>query len=127
MTVEERNVVVEHDDPVAQRSSTISSRTATYSPSGGEMARRIIVLIFGLIQLVILLRIVLLLVNAREANDLVNAIYNVSQIFVAPFEGILGRTTGTALDVAAVVAFVGWTVIELVLIWVVRVFRREPA
>lgn len=131
MTIEERNVVVEHGDPVTQSSSTISSRTATITPSGGEMARRIIVLIFGLIQLVIGLRIILLLLNAREANGLVNGIYDLSQVFVGPFEGILGtnalHASGATLDVAAVVAFVGWTVIELVVIWVVSIFRREPA
>jgi hypothetical protein len=131
MTIEERNVVVEHGDPATQSSSTISSRTASITPSGGEMARRIIVLIFGLIQLVIGLRIILLLLNAREANGLVNGIYDLSQVFVGPFEGILGtnalHASGSTLDVAAVVAFVGWTVIELVVIWVVSIFRREPA
>ena len=53
------------------------------------MARRIVVLVFGLIQLVIGARIVLLLLDAREANALVSGILNVSQVFVAPFEGIL--------------------------------------
>src|SRR6187399_1137466 len=50
---------------------------------------RLIVFIFGLIELVIVLRIVFLLFAARESNDLVAAIYNVSEIFVAPFRGIL--------------------------------------
>lgn len=131
MTLEERKTVVEHGDPAAQSSSTITSRTATVTPSGGEMARRIIVLVFGLIQLLIGLRIVLLLVNAREGNAIVKGILDLSQIFVGPFEGILGtnalHASGSTLDVAAVVAFVGWTVIELVVIWVVRIFRREPA
>ena len=44
---------------------------------------------FGLIQLIIGLRIVLLLLDAREGNDLVRAILDISQVFVAPFEGIL--------------------------------------
>jgi hypothetical protein len=36
------------------------------------------------------LRIVLLLVAAREGNDIVAFIYTLSDIFVAPFRGILG-------------------------------------
>jgi hypothetical protein len=115
----------------APSSATVTRRTATITPSGGEQARRIIVLIFGLIQILIGLRIVLLLVDARQANGIVNGILDLSQIFVAPFDGILRtdylHASGATLDVTAVVAFVGWTVLELIIIWVVSIFRREPA
>ena len=46
-------------------------------------------MLFGIVQVLIILRIVLLLLNAREGNDLVSWILNTSQIFVAPFEGML--------------------------------------
>ena len=52
-------------------------------------------------------------------------------LFVAPFQGILRtdalHAAGSTLDVAAVVAFVGWTILELIVIWAVAIFRREPA
>jgi hypothetical protein len=61
----------------------------------------------------------------------VAGILNLSQLFVAPFEGILRtnslHSAGSILDLAAVVALVGWTLLELVLIWVLGIFRREPA
>jgi hypothetical protein len=83
-----------------------------------------------MIQVVIGARIILLLLDAREANGLVSGILNISQLFVAPFEGILRtdalRAAGSVLDVTAVVAFVGWTVVELILIWAVGIFRRQP-
>jgi hypothetical protein len=95
------------------------------------MTRRIIVLLFGLIQIVIGLRIVLLLLDARTGNALVSGILDVSKIFVAPFDGILNTNAlssgGSTLDVAAVVAFIGWSVLELIVIWAVGIFRREPA
>jgi hypothetical protein len=95
------------------------------------MGRRIVVLVFGLIQLVIGARFVLLLLDAREANGLVAGILSFSQVFVAPFEGILRtdalRASGSILDITAVVAFVGWTVLELIVIWALGIFRREPA
>jgi hypothetical protein len=95
------------------------------------MTRRIVVLLFGLIQIVIGARIVLLLLDAREANGLVSGILSVSQVFVGPFEGILRtdslNSAGSILDVSAVVAFVGWTVLELIVIWAIGIFRREPA
>ena len=105
-------------------------RTTT-SPDSSEMIRRVIVFVFGLIQLVIGLRIVLLLLDARTGNALVSGILDVSQVFVGPFEGILNTNAltsgGSMLDVAAVVAFVGWTILELIVIWAVGIFRREPA
>jgi hypothetical protein len=98
-------------------------------PAGSEMARRIVVLVFGLIQIVIGLRIVLLLLDARTGNALVSGILDLSRIFVAPFEGILNALSsgGATLDVAAVVALVGWTILELIVLWAVGIFRREPA
>jgi hypothetical protein len=107
------------------------SRRTTTSPGSSELTRRIVVLVFGLIQVVIGARIVLLLLDAREGNALVAAILNISQVFVAPFEGILRtdalRAAGSVLDITAIVAFVGWTILELIVIWAVGIFRREPA
>jgi len=117
--------------PVSTARETIrtDSRTTTSSPGGSELGRRIVVLIFGLIQIVIGARIVLLLLDAREANGLVSGILNLSQIFVAPFEGILRtdalHSGGSILDVAAIVAIVGWTILELIVIWAIGIFRRE--
>jgi len=138
MTYQERTVrrTDETGDPVVASSVTSNSvrsdivdRQVAVSPSGGEVARRMIVLIFGVIQIVIGLRIVLLVLDAREANGLVAFILNVSQLFVAPFEGIFRTnaltTGGSILDIAAVVALVGWTVLEVILLWIASVARRE--
>jgi hypothetical protein len=100
-------------------------------PSGAEFIRRIVVLVFGLIQLVIVARIVLLLLDAREANGIVSGILNVSQVFVAPFDGILRtdalHASGSTLDITAIVALIGWTVVEAIIVAAVAIFRREPA
>jgi hypothetical protein len=115
-----------------QRSVVTDASTRTGgSPSGAEVSRRVVVLLFGLIQIVIGARIVLLLLDAREANGLVSGILSMSQLFVAPFDGILRtdalHAAGSILDITAIVAFVGWTVLELIVIWAVGIFRREPA
>ena len=110
---------------------TDSRRVTTTGPGTPEMTRRIVVLLFGLIQVVIGARFILLLLDAREANGLVSGIINISQVFVAPFQGILRtdalHAAGSVVDITAVVAFVGWTVVELIVIWAVGIFRREPA
>ncbi len=119
--------------PVGTAHETVqtASRTTTSSPSGSEMGRRIVVLVFGLIQLVIGARIVLLLLDAREGNGLVSGILNISQFFVGPFEGILRtdalHSAGSTFDITAVVALIGWTILEFVVIWAVGIFRRERA
>ena len=103
---------------------------AEVRPSGGEMLRRVVVLIFGIIQVFIILRIGLLLLNAREGNDLVSFILNTSQLFVAPFVGIFNndalKAGGSVLDIAAIAALIGWTLLEAIVIWAVNLMRREP-
>lgn len=129
----DRTVVTQEPAGVAGRETvrTDSRHTTRSGPGGPELTRRIVVLIFGLIQIVIGARIVLLVLDAREANGLVSAILNISQVFVAPFEGILRtdnlNSAGSILDVAAVVAIVGWTIIEVIVLWVAAIFRREAA
>jgi hypothetical protein len=128
-----RSVVTHESTPAGAQETvrTDSRHTTGGSPGGSEMTRRVILVVFGLIQLVIGARIVLLLLDAREANGLVSGILNVSQLFVAPFEGILRtdalRAAGSVLDITAIVAFVGWTILEVVAIWAVGIFRRERA
>jgi hypothetical protein len=133
MTYDERTVVHrdEDGDLAHDHSTAVTSRTIEARPSGGTVAGRVVVFIFGIIQALILLRIVLLLLDAREGNDLVAFILNASQIFVGPFEGILRTDAlaagGSVFDVAAVVALVGWTILEALILAAVGVFRREPA
>jgi len=132
MTYEERVVRDEEPGTVVDRGrSGVVERRVTRSPSGGEVAGRIVMFVFGIIQVLIILRIVLLLLNAREGNDLVQFILNSSQLFVAPFEGMLNtnalKSGGSVLDIAAILALVGWTVLEALILAAVGVFRREPS
>jgi hypothetical protein len=127
MTYEER--VVRDEEPV-NRGPAVVERRVTRTPSGGELAGRVVILIFGIIQVFIILRIVLLLLDAREGNGLVSFILNTSQIFVGPFEGMLKTNAlssgGSLLDVAAILALIGWTVLEALILAAVGIFRREP-
>ena len=135
MTYDERTVV--HKDTEADpavvggHSTAVTSRTTEMRPSGGTLASRVVILIFGIIQAFIILRIVLLLLDAREGNDIVSFILNTSQIFVAPFEGMLRTNAltagGSVFDVAAVVALIGWTILEALILAGLNIFRREAA
>ena len=135
MTIQEQRSVTT-DEPTTTESGALSNRTVTsrhldVRPSNNETARRIVVLIFGLIQIVIGLRIVLLLLNAHTGNFIVSVINNLGGVLIAPFEGILRTNAlsagGSVLDVAAIVALVGWTIVEAIVIWSLAVFRHDPA
>ncbi|MEA2622679.1 MAG: hypothetical protein QOH61_1589 [Chloroflexota bacterium] len=124
-----RQVVTSTPVGVPVAGSATTTRTVTRSPSSAELVRRIVVFVFALIQAVIILRLVLLLVNASRNNDIVQFIYNTSALFVAPFEGILRTDALTAgrsiLDIAAIVALVGWTILELIIVAGIGIARRE--
>jgi hypothetical protein len=99
-------------------------------PTGVEIARRIVIFVFGVVQLLIGLRIVLLMLDADKSNGLVSGIYGITAVLVAPFEGILRtdaiHANASALDVSALVALVGWTILEVVVLALVGIARREP-
>ena len=114
-----------HDD--VHRTSTVS-----YAPSGAAMIERLIIWIFGIVQLLIILRIVLLLLVANRGNDVVQFVMNITQPFVDPFIGMfsMNRVTadqGSVLDVAAIVALIGWTLIEALILAAIRIFSRRTA
>ena len=135
MTDEEVDQTVVTREPALETGQetvrTDRMRTTTADPGSPEMTRRVVVLLFGLIQLVIGMRFVLLLLDANQGNGLVSGILNISQLFVAPFEGILKTDAlhagASVLDITAIVAIVGWTILELIVIWAVGIFRRQPA
>ena len=129
--VDEERVVVQRQAAIpAAGSESVVQESVRRRPSGAEVARRVVVFVFGIIQVLILLRIVLLLVGANDDNALVAAIYSVSGLFVAPFDDILGRESvrnaGAVLDLAAVVALIGWTLLEAIIIAGISIARREP-
>jgi hypothetical protein len=113
-------------DPADHR-VVATSEVSVVRPSGSTVAARLVAMLFGIVQLIILLRIVFLALNAREGNALVAAVLDLSQPLVAPFEGIFQTNAlqagGSVLDVAAIVALIGWTVLELVILGFLRVPR----
>jgi hypothetical protein len=131
MTVDQSDSTIVSQTPVLVGvPETIElARTTGPGPGPSEIVRRAIYLVFGLIQIVIGARIVLLLLDAREANGLVSWILSVSTAFVAPFDGILRQDSlhaaGSVLDITAIVAIVGWTLLEMIVLWIVTMFRRD--
>ena len=122
-------------DPVATdaRGSSVRTTERAYTsagPGGAAVAARFVTFLFGVLQVALILRIILLLLVANPGNDVVQLILNLTDPFVEPFRGMfqLDRVTadqGSVLDIAAIVALIGWSLVELLVLALVRVFDRR--
>ena len=118
--------------PVATSVRTTDTAYVAAGPGGTTYAARIVTFLFGILQVMLILRIVLLLLVANRGNDVVQFVLNVTQPFVDPFINMfsLNRVTadqGSVLDVAAIVALIAWTLVEALILAAIRIFSRRPA
>jgi len=110
----------------------VNSGPAYVDDAPGPMyyVRRVVSLLFGILAVLIGLRILLLLLVANQQNSIVDFVYDITEPFVAPFRGIFNFDTvspggGSVLDVAAVVALIGWLLIYVLLMAILRLGDRR--
>jgi uncharacterized protein YggT (Ycf19 family) len=108
------------------------ARPAAVAPGPLYYARRVLSLLFGILAVLIGLRILLLLLVANQENAIVDFVYSVTEPFVAPFRGIFNFDQvspggGSVLDIGAVVALIGWLLIYLLLMAILRLGDRDRA
>jgi uncharacterized protein YggT (Ycf19 family) len=118
--------------PAVTNVRTTESAYVARGPGGASIASRIVTFVFGILQVLLILRIILLVLVANGGNDVVRFIFNVTQPFVDPFLGMfaLNRVTadqGSTFDIAALVALIGWTLVELLILAAIRIFARRPS
>ena len=131
--VVERERVVEQPAPVAPSSSNVNVGGGRGYVAAGPgplyYVRRVISLLFGILAVLIALRIVLLLLVANQTNGLVDFIYNVTEPFVAPFRGIFNFDLvspggGSTVDIGALVALIGWALIYMLIMAILSLGDR---
>ena len=121
------------DTPVSTNSvRTTETAYTPAGPGGATVASRVVTFAFGILQVLLILRIILLLLVANPGNDVVGLIFGITQPFVEPFIGMfsLNRVEadqGSVLDIAAIVALIGWTLVEALILAAIRIFSRRPA
>ena len=134
--VVERDRYVERSVPTPPAgSSNVNVSGGGYTPvatAPGPLyyARRVISLLFGILAVLIAIRILLLLLVANQTNAIVDFVYGITEPFVAPFRGIfafdhVAPGGGSVLDVAALVALIGWLLIYLLLMAILRLGDRN--
>jgi hypothetical protein len=141
--VVERQTYVERERPVVQpyAAQPTGQGQVNVSSQGGPayvepaqpgpltFAARILSLLFGILAVLLGLRILLLLLVANQTNAIVDFVYGITEPFVAPFRGMFQIDQvfpggGSVFDVAALVALVGWLLIYLLLMAILRLGDR---
>jgi uncharacterized protein YggT (Ycf19 family) len=136
-TTRETRTVDAATDPYPPAPPVTSVRTTERAhvapgPGGATLAARVVTFAFGILQVLLILRIILLVLVANPGNDIVHFVLSLTQPFVDPFVGMfsLNRVTadqGSTFDIAALVALIAWTLIEALILAAIRIFSRRPA
>jgi hypothetical protein len=84
-----------------------------------SMVASLVYLIFGLIELLIAARFVLLLIGANPTSSLVAGIYSWSSPFVAPFANIFGQHITVAGSGAVATSVFDWTALVALIVYAV--------
>jgi uncharacterized protein YggT (Ycf19 family) len=114
----------------ARNATTTTERARVPAgPGTAAVLARFVMFLFGVLQVALILRVILLLLVANQGNDVVQLILNITDPFVEPFRGMfqLDRVTAgrQVLDIAAIVALIGWTLVEMLVLALIRVFDRR--
>ncbi len=139
MTYEDRTVVrdrqvsrtAEPADAAAPQVNVNETPYATTAPAPGPLTvvRRIVALLFGILEVLLAVRIILLALGANSGNGIVDGIYNITDPFVGPFVGIFNinhvRPTGdSVIDIAAIVAVFAYALLAILVDSVLRIADR---
>ncbi|MFL5754805.1 MAG: YggT family protein [Chloroflexota bacterium] len=130
--VREREVVREGIDPAYVPPARAAGVVDT-GPGVSVVLRRAVVILFGILQALLILRVIFLLLVANRDNSVVSLILGITDPFVEPFRGMfqLDRVSASTnagravLDVAAIVALVGWTLVEALILAVLGLLDRR--
>jgi hypothetical protein len=94
-------------------------------------ATQVVWLVFGILEAMILLRIVLKALGANAASPIAAFIYGFTNLFLWPFAGLTGTPAsgGMVLEISSLIAVVVYALIAYALakiIWVIFYRPREP-
>ncbi len=95
--------------------------------SGFQTIEYIIYFLFGVLDILLIFRILLKLTGANTSSGFVNLIYDITNIFILPFQGMFSGSSSTTsvfepsvLIALVVYAFIAWGIVKLI-----RIFSGE--
>jgi uncharacterized protein YggT (Ycf19 family) len=129
-TTQQTNATDAYGAPATPSTVRTTDTYVAPGPGGATIAARVVTFLFGILQVLLILRIILLLLVANPGNDIVSFVFNITQPFVEPFINMfsLNRVTadqGSVLDITAIVALIAWTLVEALILAGIRIFSRR--
>ncbi|KKP43156.1 MAG: hypothetical protein UR34_C0003G0043 [candidate division WS6 bacterium GW2011_GWC1_33_20] len=99
--------------------------------SGFQTIEYIIYFFFGLLDILLLFRLLFKLTGASTSSSFVNLIYDSTRIFILPFEGIFNRGVNNIADTTSIfepstfVAIIIYAVLAWGIVKLIRIFSGE--
>ncbi len=90
------------DGPTTVAATTTATSTVTPKADGTLTMERLIYFIFGILEMLLVFRLILKALGANPGSAFVNLIYGITGIFTLPFQGIFSTGVTTGLETAAV-------------------------
>ena len=89
---------------VAQQSGPRADRVTEtkHVASGAHTTQQLIYFVFGLLEVLLVFRLILKLAGANTASAFVRFIYGLTALFIAPFEGIFRRGVAQGIETTSV-------------------------
>jgi len=126
-----KKVTVTQQDPTLVQAGNVQTETVTrnsppFSDFFVSKTNQVIFAIIGIIDLLLLLRVVFFLLGANQVG-IVSFIINLTQVFVAPFAGIFSSpSSGSSfIDVASILAIIIYIVLGIILGEVINLFSSK--
>lgn len=97
--------------------------------SGADRARQAVYLIFGIIEVLIALRIVLKLLAANPSAGFSSFIYGITEPLVGPFLGVFNTPSGnngSVFELSSVLAIIVYMLLAYVIVRVIYILSRRP-
>lgn len=115
---------------------TVTTRENNVNPAkrdatGSQTIAYLVYFIFGTLEILLAFRFVLKLLGASLSSSFVNSIYDLSRIFVWPFEGIFrtgttqGVETTAVFEPATLVAMIVYAVLAWGIVKLISIFSGE--
>jgi glucan phosphoethanolaminetransferase (alkaline phosphatase superfamily) len=114
-----------------EENETVVARKDQGKATGSQTLEYLVYFIFGLLEIILAFRLVLKLLGASVSSNFVSSIYNVSKIFIWPFEGIFSRATAQGAETTAVfepatlVAIIVYSLVAFGIVQIVRILSGE--
>ncbi len=85
--------------------------------------------IFGIIEVLLVTRLVLKLAAANVAGQFTDVIYGFSGLLISPFKALVGTPAGegSIFELATLLGIIGYALLFLLVVWLIKVVRVSKA